>query len=288
MGDSWRFWSKTNPCPACSGHGRAGKSAQQCRGGYDPARSEVRIWCSTEDSGTPSRAGSKWEWHLDEPYPWESEPSRSDTSRRPHRGPGLCYAPADEPLPHWLAGTHKVAGRWVYRAFDGAYVFEVVRSERSRPSGDRDKVYTPGSRAYEGATLIQWGLPPRELLVPYRLPELRRGIAAGQPVYVSEGEKSCDALAALGQVATTCQGGSNAWGATPDVHRWFEGARDATIIVDRDTAGARWARDVVASLALIGITPRLVRSRTTREGDDIVDHLGAGHALAELEPFTLT
>jgi hypothetical protein len=61
-----------------------------------------------------------------------------------------------------------------------------------------------------------------------------------------------------------------------------------TVVVDRDTAGEGWARDVVASLARVGITPRLVRSRTTAPGDDVVDHLAAGHALAELEKFTLT
>ena len=47
--------------------------------------------------------------------------------------------------------------------------------------------------------------------VPYRLPELVRAAQAGELVWIVEGEKDADRLAALGLVATTNVGGAGKW-----------------------------------------------------------------------------
>ena len=46
--------------------------------------------------------------------------------------------------------------------------------------------------------------------VPYRLPELLNA-APDTTVFVCEGEKDCDALHALGLIATTNPGGAGKW-----------------------------------------------------------------------------
>ena len=45
--------------------------------------------------------------------------------------------------------------------------------------------------------------PAGWMKIPYRLPELLAGIAAGHEVLIPEGEKDAETLAGLGFVATT-------------------------------------------------------------------------------------
>src|SRR5262249_704766 len=47
--------------------------------------------------------------------------------------------------------------------------------------------------------------------VPYRLPELVKAVAAGETIYIPEGEKDVDNLRAIGLVATTNPGGIKKW-----------------------------------------------------------------------------
>jgi len=287
--NDWRSWSQANPCAICTGHIGTGTSADQCRGGYF-ARDPLRVWCSTKESPWPSASGKSWRWEVAHPYVWQDEPEQA--ARRIGWGsprPGLM--PAD------LAaeGGWRPGGTWSYYDAEGEYAFEVRRFDWDASNGVCPrpylKTYRPGRRASERAARISWGLPASER-IPYMLPRLRRAIAAALPVYVVEGEKSADAINNLDprlerHAATTLPGGSAQWNAAPDPHLHFVGTKDITVVVDRDVAGEGWARDVVASLARVGITPRLIRSRTTAPGDDVVDHFAAGHHLGELEPFTL-
>ena len=47
--------------------------------------------------------------------------------------------------------------------------------------------------------------------VPYRLPELIKAVAAGQTIYIPEGEKDVESLRAIGLAATTNPGGAKKW-----------------------------------------------------------------------------
>jgi putative DNA primase/helicase len=184
------------------------------------------------------------------------------------------------PYDLYKEGGWKEVARWTYTELEHEPLFVVVRFER-----EDEKTYRPGQAA--GGNRIRWGLP-RELRVPYRLGRLRKAIEAGLPVFVVEGEKSADAILDLDIpcrrfTATTLPGGSSQWNAAPDSDKWFEGVRDIRIIVDRDVAGRSWAQDVVASLQQLGSRIRLLQSRTTEPGDDVVDHLAAGFGLDDLQ-----
>jgi (2Fe-2S) ferredoxin len=71
--------------------------------------------------------------------------------------------------------------------------------------------------------------------IPYRLPEM---VAAplSEPVFICEGEKDADNVAALGFIATTNPGGGipGAW--SSDLNKWFAG-RTIYIYEDHDKTG---------------------------------------------------
>ena len=113
----------------------------------------------------------------------------------------------------------------------------------------------------------------------YRLPELQ-----GQAtVYIPEGEKDADRLAALGLPATCNSGGAGKW---RDVHTQLlktAGCREAVILRDNDAAGAKHQQDVARSCAAHGITAKLIELPGLAEKGDISDWLDAGHTPDELQ-----
>lgn len=110
-------------------------------------------------------------------------------------------------------------------------------------------------------------------LVPYRLPELIDAVAGGERVFIAEGEKDCDALAALGLTATTNPSGVGKWRAefTP----FFAGA-DVVILPDADEAGQKHAEEVAAGLRGTAAAVRIVQLPGLPEKGDVSDWIAAG------------
>jgi len=110
----------------------------------------------------------------------------------------------------------------------------------------------------------------------YRLPEVLSAVQGGRTVYINEGEKACDALAAQG-LAATCQpfgaNGSN-WS---QQHTQLLKNAHAVIVADRDEVGEKYARHIAAQLQGVACSVRVVQSCTEAEKDDAFDHLAAGH-----------
>ncbi len=90
-----------------------------------------------------------------------------------------------------------------YRDGDGRLLFQVLR-KRGKPFACRRPL--PGGG-------WAWNLDGIERVL-YRLPETAAAMAAGEPVFLVEGEKDADRLAALGLAATTNPGGAGKWRAT--------------------------------------------------------------------------
>lgn len=82
--------------------------------------------------------------------------------------------------------------------------------------------------------------------VPYRLPEIIS--RPDETIWLVEGEKDADNLAALGLLATTAPGGGSAFPLTPDFGKWFDGRR-VVAIADNDATGAKWRERVSHAIA---------------------------------------
>lgn len=93
---------------------------------------------------------------------------------------------------------------------------------------------------------LYWGRGPYGGLL-YRLPELAKAVRAGRTVYVVEGEKDVESLAALGYDAT-CNLGGGGKGKWPDgVEGHFTGA-DVVVIPDNDQPGRSHAEEVCKAI----------------------------------------
>lgn len=112
--------------------------------------------------------------------------------------------------------------------------------------------------------------------VPYRLPELNTAIAAGEVVYIVEGERDVETLTRQGITATCNPGGAGKW--LPEYAEWFRDA-NVCVIADADKPGQAHARQVASSLMDIAGSITVLEPVT---GKDITDHLTAGHTIAEL------
>lgn len=86
--------------------------------------------------------------------------------------------------------------------------------------------------------------------VLYRLPEVLKGIAAGRPIYVTEGEKDANKIIELGAVATCNPMGAGKWTgkAGESYSKTLEGA-DVRILPDNDKPGRDHAEKVALSLS---------------------------------------
>jgi hypothetical protein len=114
--------------------------------------------------------------------------------------------------------------------------------------------------------------------LPFRLPELAAGVAAGETIYVTEGEKDALAVVKAGGVATCNAGGAGKW--RPEYSAHLVGA-DVVVIADRDEPGRQHAAQVAASLAGIAASVVIVEPVS---GKDAADHLAAGRGLDDFAP----
>ena len=123
--------------------------------------------------------------------------------------------------------------------------------------------------------------------VLYRLPELRQAIAQGATVFVVEGEKDCDRLAAGGLIATTNIEGA----AKPDQKpKWRQeytaqlaGAPRVVLLPDHDDPGRAHMRAIAQALKGRVGEIRLLELPGLPDKGDVSDWLNQGHTLDELQ-----
>jgi putative DNA primase/helicase len=112
----------------------------------------------------------------------------------------------------------------------------------------------------------------------YRLPEL---LDAGpsEVIFVSEGEKDADRLAALGLTATTNPEGSGKW--RDEYTATLEGRR-AAILPDNDEEGRKHVEKIARALYGRAASVKVVVLPGLPEKGDVSDWLDAGNAVEEL------
>lgn len=176
-----------------------------------------------------------------------------------------------EPVPRMTRPAKSTKTHYPYHDADGRVLFETIRSEG--PSG---KTFTVRAPLGSGWTSGMAGADP----IPYRLPEVLRAVASGAPVFIVEGEKCADTLAALGLVATTAPFGAGKWQA--NWAAYFEGASSIFVLPDNDPPGSEHADDVAEKLDGVPDELLIVELPDLPHGGDVADWLEAGKTKADL------
>jgi len=178
--------------------------------------------------------------------------------------------PATEDRPRWPARPRrgKIVATYQYRDEQGVLLFEVVREEpkafkQRRPDG-------------RGGWI--WNLDGVRRVL-YRLPELLAA-PTDAVVYVVEGEKDADALAARGHVATTNPGGAGKW--RPEYNEPLRGRR-VVILPDNDDQGRTHTQQVAQSQYGVAAEVRILELPGLPPKADVSDWLDAGGTREELD-----
>jgi DNA polymerase bacteriophage-type len=201
--------------------------------------------------------------------PWEDEPEPDDVEHHCNGFDGNGFAGNG----HWhddnYASGEQNRGRhvdeYIYRDAGGRPYLRVVRTSAKK----FPQFHFENGRWKAGK--------PTGPKIPYRLPEL---IASDDPIWICEGEKDANNVAALGLTATCNSEGAGKWGA--ELGKWFTGKPAAYVLEDNDDAGRRHAAKVVSTLT--GIVPdiRVISFPELPEHGDVSDWLARGHSRAEL------
>ena len=129
-------------------------------------------------------------------------------------------------------------------------------------------------RKADGKGGWEWSIKDVRLVL-YRLPELLG--RADECVFVCEGEKDVDALAALGALATCNPMGAGKWRA--GFSEALKG-RSVVILPDNDKPGRVHAAKVATDLLSVGCDVRIVE---VPKAKDVSDWLAAGATLADIQ-----
>jgi hypothetical protein len=167
-------------------------------------------------------------------------------------------------------GLGEAVATYDYVSADGEPLYQVVRFA---PKAFRQRHHTGDGWAWGR------GIAPAVL---YRLPAVLAAVAAGEPVWIVEGEKDAERLAAAGVCATTHAGGAGKF--PPGAAGVLHGA-DVIIVADRDPPGRAHAAEVAGIVTLAGAA--FVRIVEAAEGKDAADHLAAGHGVEDFRPAEL-
>ncbi len=192
------------------------------------------------------------------------------------------FLPKFEPKPKADLGPWQTVATFEYVSADGEVIYRTVRRQPANWSGPGKRPKEFRAERYEGGRWVA-GMGDCER-VPYRLPELRQAIEAGETVFLVEGEAKADRLATWGFAATAIAFGSKGWRA--DYAQHFTGAKVA-ILPDNDEPGRDFARKVFADLKACA-SPCVVELPGLPEAGDVIDWQGSAGDLEALcaEPGT--
>jgi hypothetical protein len=179
---------------------------------------------------------------------------------------------------HPGAGGRIREATYLYRTAAGEVAYAVFRYRL--PSGKKTFTQHPpdGRGGWKFGAGCMDGVAP----LPYRLPEL---LAAdpGETLFVVEGEKDADRLAAEGLLVTTSHGGcggtDRAWPRFRD--EWFA-PHPAVILPDNDPGGMSHARKVAARLRGVCPSVKVLDLPGLPARGDVSDWLDAGGDLDDL------
>lgn len=163
-------------------------------------------------------------------------------------------------------GTHDTAIAYIYTDEEGDPLHRTVRTEPKRFF----QQHWDGQKWVNGLGQIR--------RVLFELPKVIEAIAAGEKIYLVEGEKDAQKLIDLGFTATTNAMGAGAWRA--EYTQQLDGAH-VVIIPDNDQPGRDHADSVQAALTGVAASVKVVELSDLPERGDVSDWFGAGHTVEQ-------
>lgn len=288
VGAAQRF-TRRQPCPICGGHGGLPRGeGRRCHGFLS---SDGRYaHCSREEHAGPlplesasltyahrldgdCRCGQRHGPIADCRVPSGRRIAESGDAGRKRSvappPPAQAQPAREKPdaAPQSAIPNPQSAMSYPYHDADGKVLYEVVRQPDKRffqRAPDGVGGWRPSVR----------GVAP----VLYRLVGLITS-AAKVPVFIVEGEKDADALAALGLVATTNPGGAGKW---RDTYTNLLRGRHIAILPDNDEPGRQHATQVAAALDGTAASIRVIALPGLPPRGDVSDWLAAGGTADEL------
>ena len=189
-----------------------------------------------------------------------------------HTTGAAAPAPPSAPPP---AGPPQVTATYDSVDAHGTLLFQVQRLEPGFHG--RAKDFRPRRPTGRGGGLTNLTGVPRVL---YHLPEVLAAVAAGQSLYLPEGEQDADRLRALGLTATTNAGGAAKW--EPPYTETLRGAH-VVILQDNAPPGHKHTARLTQELAGVVASLKVVAFPELPAQGDVSDWLALGHPRDELD-----
>lgn len=201
--------------------------------------------------------------------PPEKQPARptngaSAGGGKPTSGNGHGYPWGEDNINQEVA-------EFIYRNLKGDPYLKVVKHKTKQGRKSFPQYHWENGRWESGK--------PKGPAIPYRLPELLAAPTATK-VWICEGEKDANTLAALGLIATTNPGGATKW--APELNKWLAGYAGAYILEDNDATGRKHVLQVATALTEVIFDIPILSFRELPEHGDVTDWMQAGGTLALL------
>ena len=183
--------------------------------------------------------------------------------------------PQGEPKPKADHGPKTLEKTYPYTDENGVLLYEACRYRYQ--DGTKTFRQRRPDPARAGAWL--WDMADTRLVL-YRLPAVKQAIADKEAVWIAEGEKDADNLAALGLCGTSAPMGAGKW----NKGKYSESLKGAVcyILPDNDDSGWQHARDIAQSVDGIAAHARILDLKRIwpeipqkNDVSDLIAHLGA-------------
>jgi hypothetical protein len=200
---------------------------------------------------------------FDDPPPRARGNGHDPTYHAVNGGDGFEHKHTSDGFDSYSAGEQprgEAATHYVYKDAHGRLYMRVTRTCGKS---------SPTQHWHDGRWVSGWPATA----IPYRLPELL-GAPASEPVWICEGEKDADNVAALGLIATTNPGGASKW--QPELAQYFKDKSLAYVVEDNDDAGRAHTNKILSALAGIVPTIAVIAFPELAEKADVSDWLENG------------
>jgi 5S rRNA maturation endonuclease (ribonuclease M5) len=250
-------FTRDRPCPICGGHDRQERGEGRRCHGFRSADGRY-AHCGREEhaGGLPLDQADTYAHRLDGPCRCGED-----------HGGGKVGSNGHKPKASVRTGRGRVVATYGYVDEAGNLLYQVLRYDPKRFN----------QRQPDGKGGWIWSLDGARR-VPYRLPEIVSAKRT-RAVWLCEGEKDADRLAALGLLATTTAQGAKSLHLT-DLSALA--GRPVVILPDNDDDGRRYAETARCALIALGCRVKVVNLPDLPAKGDVSDWLDAGGTEADL------